>query len=64
MSRRIPGANPEVGRGANVMQLPVRRKFSPFDELTTALVLKQHREGTLDPGVVEALLAGVGLHGA
>jgi hypothetical protein len=49
---------------ANVIRFPTKLKAarnSPFDKLTAALVLKRHREGTLDPAVV---LAGVGLHGA
>ena len=33
-----------------------------FEALTHQIVMKQHREGTLDPAVVEALLVGVGLH--
>jgi hypothetical protein len=50
---------------ANVIRFPTKLKtdrYSPFDKLTAALVLKRHREGTLDPAVVEALLAGVELH--
>ena len=33
-----------------------------FEALTHQIVMKQHREGTLDPAVVEYLLAGVGLN--
>jgi hypothetical protein len=32
-----------------------------FQALTAQMVLQQHRDGTLNPAVVEALLAGVGL---
>ena len=32
-----------------------------FEALTAQIVMKQHREGTLEPAVVEALLQGVGL---
>jgi len=32
-----------------------------FDHLTALLVLEKHRRGELDPGIVAALLAGVGL---
>jgi hypothetical protein len=32
-----------------------------FEALTHQIVMKQHREGTLNPGVLEALLLGVGL---
>jgi hypothetical protein len=34
---------------------------SPFDQLTTELVLSQHRQGILAEEVLVALLAGVGL---
>jgi hypothetical protein len=54
----------DYGNSANVIRFPTKLKTdrnSPFDKLTAALVLKRHREGTLDPAVVEALLAGVGL---
>ena len=33
-----------------------------FEALTHQIVMTQHREGTLEPAVVEALLVGVGLH--
>jgi hypothetical protein len=33
-----------------------------FESLTHQIVMKQHHEGTLDPAVVEYLLAGVGLN--
>lgn len=35
---------------------------SPFDRLTTRLVLARYRNGTLPEGVLVALLAGVGVH--
>jgi hypothetical protein len=34
---------------------------SPFDELTARLVMQRHAAGTLDPGIVAALLLAVGL---
>ena len=34
---------------------------SPFGQLTARLVMAQHRAGTLNPAVVEALLISVGL---
>ena len=34
---------------------------SPFDRLTARLVMERHRAGTLDAGIVAALLAAVGL---
>jgi hypothetical protein len=37
------------------------RHASPFDRLTAALVMERHRRGELEPAVLEALLAGVGL---
>ena len=41
--------------------LPKLKTVSPFDQLTAKLVMAKHRAGTLDPGVVEGLLMGVGL---
>jgi hypothetical protein len=32
-----------------------------FGDLTAALVMERHRRGELDPAIVAALLAGVGL---
>jgi hypothetical protein len=49
---------------SNVIRFPTKLKTcrnSPFDELTAVLVMKRLREGTLDPGVVEAMLVGIGL---
>jgi hypothetical protein len=40
---------------------PKLKDASPFDQLTAKLVMAKHRAGTLDPGVVEGLLVGVGL---
>jgi hypothetical protein len=34
---------------------------SAFDELTAALIMERHRRGELDPAVLAALLAGIGL---
>jgi hypothetical protein len=44
----------------NVIRFPTKLKTgkkSPFDELTDVLVAKRLREGTLDPGIVEAYRA-------
>jgi hypothetical protein len=66
---RRPGVAPRDGgadfisgrNAANV--IPIRPKLNPtFDQLTARLVLARHREGTLDPAILAALLAGVGLH--
>lgn len=51
-------------QSTNVIYLrpaPVKDLVRPFDALTAQIVLQQHRAGTLNPAVVEALLAGVGL---
>ena len=32
-----------------------------FEALTAQIVMKRHREGTLDPAIVEALLQAAGL---
>jgi hypothetical protein len=64
VSRRA-GDYDSSSNSATVIRFPTKLKTdrnSPFDKLTAALVMKRHREGTLDPAVVEALLAGVGLH--
>jgi hypothetical protein len=61
---RSAGDYDSSSNSANVIPLPTKLKTgrnSPFDELTAVLVMKRLREGTLDPGVVEAFLAGVGL---
>lgn len=45
---------------AKILLLPVSRKpISPFDQLTDHLVMEQAKAGTLNPAVVEALLAAV-----
>jgi len=38
-----------------------RLRPTPYDELTAALILRQHREGTLPEGIVVALLASAGV---
>ena len=58
MIRRVPEASKPVG---NVLPFPRRSASSPFDKLTAALVMERHRRGELDPAVLAALLAGVGL---
>lgn len=46
--------------------IPLRPNLNPaagpFDALTARLVMDRARAGTLDPAVVGALLAAVGLH--
>jgi hypothetical protein len=60
---RNGGDDYDSSNSAKVIPLfPKLKTGSPFDKLTAALVMKRHRAGTLDPAVVEALLAGVGLH--
>jgi hypothetical protein len=54
----VPSAQ---GQTATVLPFPRRRTASPFDELTFALVMERHRRGDLDPAILAALLAGVGL---
>ena len=48
---------------SNVYALPRRFKTlaasSPFDQLTDQLVMEQAKAGTLNPAIVEALLAAV-----
>ena len=57
-------SGPTSSRLNNVVQLhPNKRRRSAFDELTSALILERARRGELDPAVVAALLAGVGLEG-
>jgi hypothetical protein len=47
---------------ANVIRFPSQnRKVTEFDRLTFALVMKRLREGTLEPGVVEFMLLGIGI---
>lgn len=51
---------------SNVIDLPRRARLagptaSTFDQLTAVLIMERHRRGELDPAIVEALLAGVGL---
>ena len=43
-----------------VIQFPRLDTVSPFDRVTTNLVLAQYRRGVLQEGVLVALLAGVG----
>jgi hypothetical protein len=42
-------------------QLRAERSASPWDELTSALVMENNRCGTLNPGIVEAFLVAAGL---
>jgi hypothetical protein len=59
---RSAGDYDSSSNSANVISLfPKLNTGSPFDQLTASLVMAQHRSGTLDPGVVEGLLVGVGL---
>jgi hypothetical protein len=46
----------------NVVEFPSKLNAgSPFQQLTARLVLARHRAGFLDPAVLVALLAAVGL---
>jgi hypothetical protein len=61
---RSGGEYVSSSNSANVIRFPTKLKTdrnSPFDQLTAKLVMAKHRAGTLDPGVVEGLLVGVGL---
>jgi len=50
----------ELNMSAKILLLPVSSKpISPFDQLTDQLVMEQAKAGTLNPAVVEALLAAV-----
>ena len=49
------------GTSNNVVPFPLDRRPNDFDRLTAALVMERHRRGELDPEVLAALLAGVGL---
>jgi hypothetical protein len=46
---------------ARVRRSPATDSAEAFKTLTARLVMAQHEAGTLHPGVVEALLASVGL---
>ena len=59
---RSAGDYDSSSNSAKVIPLfPKLKTASPFDQLTAKLVMAKHRAGTLDPGVVEGLLVGVGL---
>ena len=62
----LPTNTPEVqSRNSNVVVLyprqAIRPKASPWDELTSVLVMENNRRGTLNPGIVEAFLVAAGL---
>jgi hypothetical protein len=59
MSRPVPPT--PHGQPSKVLPFPRRRTSSPFDKLTTALVMEKHRRGVLPAAMLEYLLAGVGL---
>ena len=44
-----------------ILPFPLSRKLpaTPFDQLTDRIVLEQARAGTLNPAIVEALLAAI-----
>lgn len=46
---------------SNVITLADRRNYRPFDDLTITVALARLKEGTLDPGVLVALLANAGV---
>jgi hypothetical protein len=62
---------PQIPAGDNVVLFPTARQRTrpvlpadPFRELTYQLVMKQAREGALDPNVVDYLMTGLGIGGA
>jgi hypothetical protein len=56
------GGDYDSSIGAKVISLlPKLNAGSPFQQLTARLILARHRNGTLDPAVLIALLAAVGL---
>jgi len=66
---RRPGSDPGNGgtdyvikTNNNVVPLrPNDKVVRLFDQLTARLVMAQHRAGTLNPAILEALLVGAGL---
>jgi hypothetical protein len=59
---RSGGEYVSSNNSANVVPLfPKLNTASPFQQLTARLVMARHRAGTLDPAVLVALLAAVGL---
>jgi hypothetical protein len=56
-----------LGNNSSVIQLrpkseTIAAKPSwPFDQLTARIVMQRHAAGTLDPGIVAALLLAAGL---
>lgn len=60
---RSAGDYDSSNNSAKVIPLfPKLNTGSAFDRLTAQLIVAQHRNGTLQEGVLLALLAGVGLH--
>ena len=60
--RKSNNVTPIPKHPANVIPFPSQaRRATDFDRLTAELVMKQYRDGTLNPVVLEALLLGVGL---
>jgi hypothetical protein len=58
------GGDYDSSSSANVIRFPTKLKTdrnSPFDELTAVLVMERHRRGELDPAILAALLASIGL---
>ena len=59
---RNGGKDYDSSNAANVIAFPSQiNSGSPFDVLTSLLVLEHNRRGTLAPGIVEAFLVSVGL---
>lgn len=46
---------------SNVVTLADRCNYRPFDDLTVTVALARLKAGTLDPGVLVALLANAGV---
>jgi hypothetical protein len=62
----LPTNAPQVqSRDSNVVVLfphqNAHAPASPWDELTSVLVMENNRRGTLNPGIVEAFLVAAGL---
>lgn len=55
------GSQFKSSSGAKIISLPTRRNCRPFDDLTVSVALARLRAGTLEPGVLVALLAAVGV---
>ena len=60
-SNNVMPFKPRRRVAAHGINSPSSDTGAAFDRLTAALVMDKHARGELDPGIVAALLAGVGL---